>query len=221
MRPYVVTHALCSLDGRIAGFPADVALYYETAGELPHQAVLTGSNTMIEGAAKEGVDLTVEEDRDRSSDPRRAGAEDRPWLVIVDGQGRVRRLAWLRSLPYWRDVVVLCHATTPSRHRALLRRYGVGHLAAGRDRVDLAGALGQLAERYGVREVRVDAGGTLNGALLRAGLVDEVSLVIAPYLVGGDVAGITGPADAALTLESVRQLRDQHVWLRYTVTSAR
>ena len=43
---------------------------------------------------------------------------------------------------------------------------------AGTDRVDPTAALHELAGRYGVRAVRVDAGGTLNGHLLRAGLVE-------------------------------------------------
>ena len=38
---------------------------------------------------------------------------------------------------------------------------------------------------FGVTVVRVDSGGTLNGVLLRAGLVDELHLLIHPTLVGG------------------------------------
>jgi riboflavin biosynthesis pyrimidine reductase len=41
-----------------------------------------------------------------------------------------------------------------------------------------------LADRYGVRAVQVDAGGRLNGHLLHAGLVDELSVMLGPYLVG-------------------------------------
>ncbi|MEO0433105.1 MAG: dihydrofolate reductase family protein, partial [Cyanobacteria bacterium J06656_5] len=38
---------------------------------------------------------------------------------------------------------------------------------------------------FGVTVVRVDSGGTLNGVLLRAGLVDELHLLVHPTLVGG------------------------------------
>jgi 2,5-diamino-6-(ribosylamino)-4(3H)-pyrimidinone 5'-phosphate reductase len=34
--------------------------------------------------------------------------------------------------------------------------------------------------------VRTDAGGTLNGVLVRAGLVDELSVVVAPQLAGAE-----------------------------------
>ncbi|HEX6075863.1 MAG TPA: RibD family protein [Micromonosporaceae bacterium] len=221
-RPHVIVHAMCSLDGRVVGFPADLGLYYETAARLPQQAVLTGSNTMIDGAAREGLDLTGEDGE--PSPPLGWDGDDRPWLVIVDGRGRVTRLNVLRSQPYWRDVVILCHQATPAQHLERLRRDDVEHLVVGVDRVDLGEALRQLAERYGVRQVRVDAGGTLNGLLIRTGLVDEISVVVVPYLVGGSgQIGLAGPDESGvrLGLESVRRLRGGHAWLRYTVATGR
>jgi len=51
--------------------------------------------------------------------------------------------------------------------------------------VDMREALEELNARYGVNTVRTDSGGTLNGILLRAGLVDEVGIYIEPCLVEG------------------------------------
>ena len=50
--------------------------------------------------------------------------------------------------------------------------------------VDLRAAMQQLRAR-GVRRLTLQAGGTLSGAFLRAGLIGLVDLVIAPVLVGG------------------------------------
>jgi riboflavin biosynthesis pyrimidine reductase len=36
-----------------------------------------------------------------------------------------------------------------------------------------------------VRAVRLEGGGTLNGAMLRAGLIDEIHLIVQPMLIGG------------------------------------
>lgn len=55
--------------------------------------------------------------------------------------------------------------------------------------VDLAAVLRDLAAR-GCNEVLVEAGGTLNGALLQAGLVDELVLYLAPHLLGDMARGI-------------------------------
>jgi 2,5-diamino-6-(ribosylamino)-4(3H)-pyrimidinone 5'-phosphate reductase len=150
----------------------------------------------------------------------------RPWLVIVDGRGRLTRLGWLRGQPFWREVLVLCCAATPAEHLERLRRHHVEHLVVGAQHVDLAAALHQLAEGYGVREVRVDAGGTLNGLLVRAGLVDELSLVVAPQLAGDGqapavhlVEGLSSADAPQLTLAAVERLADSHLWLRYTVAA--
>jgi 2,5-diamino-6-(ribosylamino)-4(3H)-pyrimidinone 5'-phosphate reductase len=199
-RPRVTIHNLTSLDGQLTGFPVNLGLYYQTAGQLAQQAVLTTSATLLEAAAREGIDLAGEDPGDPVQ-PRAVG-DPRPWLVVVDGRGRIGRLGWLRGQPFWRDVLVLCCAATTAEHLDRLRRHHVEHLVVGVELVDLTTALHQLADRYGVREVRTDAGGTLNGLLLRAGLVDELSLVVAPQLA------------------AVERLADSHVWLRYTVTAS-
>ncbi|MBE0528283.1 MAG: dihydrofolate reductase family protein, partial [Thermoleophilia bacterium] len=118
----------------------------------------------------------------------------------------------------------LCSAATPVAHLETLAADGVRTLVAGGDRVDLAAVLEQLAAADGVRTVRVDAGGHLVGALLRAGLVNEVSVVIEPRLVGGESprwlvqAGEAGSADVVgLMLRGVEQFDDGALWLRYDV----
>jgi diaminohydroxyphosphoribosylaminopyrimidine deaminase/5-amino-6-(5-phosphoribosylamino)uracil reductase len=72
-----------------------------------------------------------------------------------------------------------------------LRDYGaeVVVLADGQRQVDLAAVLNDLAVR-GCNEVLVEAGAILNGALLKAGLVDEMLLYIAPQLLGNAARGM-------------------------------
>jgi 2,5-diamino-6-(ribosylamino)-4(3H)-pyrimidinone 5'-phosphate reductase len=227
-RPRVIIHNLTSLDGRLSGFPADVGLYYELAARLPHQAVLTGSGTMLAAAATQGIDMT-QQDPDPPAPRPQASPEETgaaPLLVVVDSRGQLTRYAWLRQQPFWRDLLVLCSATTPAAQLGRLRRHHVGHVILGTDRVDLAAALRMLASQHHISAVRVDAGATLNGALLRAGLADEISVVIAPYLAataasGGPQSWIAGRDDSAalgLGLTHVERLHNGHIWLRYAVT---
>jgi len=104
--------------------------------------------------------------------------------------------------------------------------------------VDLRVALQVLNSRFGVKVVRVDAGGTLNGQLLRQGLVAEVSLLIYPSLVGGErqssifrapdlpfiaaIAATTNPVTGqegviSLKLMQMERLKGDVIWLRYEV----
>lgn len=234
-RPRVTVHTMASVDGRIDHFAGDVGIYYELAAGLPQDAVLAGSSTFLAAAAAEGIELTGEDplpaggEAPADAAPPDAAAPDAaaPLLVIVDSRGQLTRFAWLTRLPYWRAVLVACSATTPPAHLELLARHGIDHLVVGEDRVDLANLLDLLASDHGVERVRVDSGGTLNGALLRAGLVDEVSLLVAPYAVGGRSPATMFVADdlvddavTRLELSGVERLRGDTVWLRYEVTRA-
>ncbi len=63
--------------------------------------------------------------------------------------------------------------------------------------------------------VRVDSGGALNGALLRAGLVHELSLLVHPVLVGEAPRWHGSPPPGPLTLEPLEGGAPD--WLRYRV----
>lgn len=233
-RPRVTVHTMASVDGRIDHFAGDVGLYYELAAGLPQDAVLAGSSTFLAAAAAEGIELTGEDPlpaggaAPADAKPRAAAPDAAaPLLVIVDSRGQLTRFAWLTKLPYWRAVLVACSATTPPTHLELLVRHGIDHVVVGEDRVDLARLLDVLAAELGIERVRVDSGGTLNGALLRAGLVDEISLLVAPYAVGGRSPAALFVADdlvddavTRLELSGVERLRGDTVWLRYEVMRA-
>lgn len=103
---------------------------------------------------------------------------------------------------------------SPAGQLDWLRRHRVGYVVLGQGRVELGGALRLLTQRHRVGAVRVGAGGALNTALLRPGLADQVSIVIAPYLAASTTAGpvrlIADPGcpDAvALELAAAERLR--------------
>ena len=66
---------------------------------------------------------------------------------------------------------------------AHLRRERIPYLITGTSGVGLTSALAKMRTLLGVRCLVSQAGGGLNGALLRAGLVDELHIVTVPVLV--------------------------------------
>lgn len=144
------------------------------------------------------------------------------WFVVVDGRGRVR---WTSRGDESTRLLVLVSAATPAAYLAYLRREAIPYLVAGASRVDLGLALTLLQTRLGLQTVVSEAGGGLNGALLRAGLVDELHVVLLPALLGGrDVPASfdgppLGPGDVplALQLHQVRSTHDGALWLHYAV----
>jgi 2,5-diamino-6-(ribosylamino)-4(3H)-pyrimidinone 5'-phosphate reductase len=124
-----------------------------------------------------------------------------------------------------RDVLALCSSSTPQEHRGYLADRHIGTIVAGDDRIDMRAALEALNRLYGVHILRVDSGGTFNSVLLHAGLVDEVSVLIHPFIAGGKAdPTLSDPLKAGildlqvhLRLLSAEVAGEGVVWARYTV----
>lgn len=110
-----------------------------------------------------------------------------PLRVVLDSKLRMPLTA--RILPGGN--VLIYTAVHDAEKYAALENAGatVCVLPDGKGQVDLSGMLGDLAKR-GCNEVLVEAGSTLNGALLRAGLIDELLLYVAPQLLGDTARGM-------------------------------
>lgn len=218
--PHVIVYNAVSADGRIDWFPFDMYLYYGIAAEWNVDAALMGSNTIL----MSGEEVSKEDET--AFEPMKAEKNDtRPMLVIADSKGRIRSWHDIKKWPYIRDAVALCSRSTPKEYLEYLEKRHIDYIVAGDDQVDFKAALEELDKRYGVKKLRVDSGGTLNGVLLRAGLVNEVHLLINPALVGGtscrsmfrapDLASSEGVID--LRLKSSKKLKGGIVHLHYEV----
>jgi 2,5-diamino-6-(ribosylamino)-4(3H)-pyrimidinone 5'-phosphate reductase len=222
MLPRVVLHNEMSVDGRMDWLTVDMGLYYGLAARWQADAMLSGSNTLLDAYPPEAL---AADDKAAFEPPERDPDDARQLLVIVDSRGRLRNWHLLRQEPYWRDVLALCSRSTPAAFLDYLRQRHVEYIVAGEDRVDLRAALEELNARHGIQLVRVDSGGILNGVLLRAGLVDEVSVLVNPSLVGGttprsifqapDLTSTQGVINLELT--HVEKMEGDVVWLRYNV----
>lgn len=250
-RPQVVTFNSASLDGRQAAARDHLLLW----GDERWQALDQGSDTFEwlkrfhrPGATLEGSGSFVREtDEPEPLPPAEAdpatlyddflppAVVERPghagWFCVVDGRGRGR--GWMKDGAAfgqeWRGwhLLVLVANHTPAAYLAYLRREAIPYLVAGDRQVDLAAALDKLGTRLGVTSLISTAGGRLNGALLRAGLADEVNVELLPGVVGGfDTPSLfdspaLGPGEMPVRLELIAaQVRpDGRVWLRYRPAS--
>lgn len=221
MRPYLVIHTSVSLDGRVTGYDVDLATHYRLAGTFREDTTLAGADTLLTGLAAEGIPQDPEASATASD--AASNSNSNSILVVPDSQGRVKHWRWLLGSGYWGRGAALCAARTPTDHRAYLERVGVAVIEAGEERVDLAAALDTLAGEHGVERVRADCGGRLTGALLHAGLVDEVSLLVHPVVAGaGHTAWYMAPEGATPSPPRLRRTKlesvgDDLVWTVYRV----
>jgi diaminohydroxyphosphoribosylaminopyrimidine deaminase/5-amino-6-(5-phosphoribosylamino)uracil reductase len=110
-----------------------------------------------------------------------------PLRVVLDSELRISAKAKILQTG---PVLIYTSSADTAKHQAL-KACGadVVTLASEDGKVNLAEVMRDLARR-GVNELLVEAGRTLNGALLRAGLIDELVLYFAPQLLGDSARGL-------------------------------
>lgn len=220
-RPYIICHMVASVDGRIDCSMVDKISgdeYYTVLEKLECPTLLEGRVTMEHySAAKEPF---------KAADPTPAGstsihkaADSDAYMVAVDTHGRLR---W--NSPEIDGVPLICIVSeqVPEEYLATLRRQGISWICIGKEAIDLGGAMELLHSEFGVKRMAVLGGGHINGGFLEAGLIDEVSLLLAPGIDGrkGQTAvfdGIGNPdrLPDRLTLTGVEPLENGTIWIRY------
>ncbi len=187
-RPWLRVKLAASLDGRTAlanresqWITSPQARQDGHGWRARSSAVLTGTGTVL--ADDPRLDVRRED----------LGDVEAPARVVLDSGLRTPAQARLFSRP---GAVYLLHCARDgesSRGRVeALRAAGAEVLELPADanrRIALPAAMGLLAELE-FNEVQVEAGAVLCGALLGAGLVDEVILYTAPVLLGEGAAGL-------------------------------
>jgi 2,5-diamino-6-(ribosylamino)-4(3H)-pyrimidinone 5'-phosphate reductase len=180
MRPKVVVHTQISLDGCIRGF-IDTGVYYAVANRFNADMVLFGSETVYTAAVQ-----YPSETEKAFIKPAYDPDDKRLMWVVPDSRGRLRNLHVFRDSDYCKDIIVLISDSTPKSYQNYLRERHYDFIVAGNEHVDYAKALEVLYDQYSCRIIRTDSGGILTNVLIEQGLVDEISLVISPCLVGND-----------------------------------
>jgi riboflavin biosynthesis pyrimidine reductase len=226
MKPYVICHMISSLDGRILPSrwrPKGVhtaGLFERLHDQLQGDAWLVGRVTGREFAKAEAYpDLT---DRSYPREPWFACREAAAYGIVLDAHGKI---AWGRSDISGDPIVAVLTERVSGAYLAGLRGDGVSYIFAGESDLDLGLALETLNRELGIERLLLEGGGATNGAFLRAGLIDEISLVVSPAVDGAkgapsvfdsrdEDAGARAPA-SSMTLEHSQVLDGGAVWLRY------
>jgi len=228
MKPYVICHMCTTIDGRILGsrwadLPAAIRsgkLFETTAASFGIGAWLVGTTTMKEFAAGNFKLKPARQQIERVD--HLANPKAKSFAIGADAKGVLR---YKRNDVDGDHVVLLVSQLVSNDYLAHLRAAGVSYLFCGRDRVDVRIALNKIAGVLGLRKLLLEGGGTFNGAVLKAGLIDEISQVIVPMIDGGvGVAGICdipgkAPSKSAATLRVIehKKLPGGVNWFRYRV----
>lgn len=231
-RPSVICHMMVSLDGRIHpsrwtrspdGGRSDWSALYEKVHEaLAGDGWIVGRVTMAEMSKAEAHPPAGPFDVRRPS--HFATLHAACYAIAIDRSGK---LHFAKPDVGGDPVVVLLGRDVPDHHLAELAADGISYVVSGDAAMDIGAMLEVLGRELGIKRLLLEGGGLVNGSLLAAGLIDEISLLVAPAIDGGD--GIRGAFDAAyaslaeqvrLSLISAETLSHGVVHLRYSVHPA-
>jgi len=189
MKPYIICHMITSVDGRILpsrwtrspdGERSNWTAAYAAVHErLDTQGWIVGRVTMAEmsqaGAHPPASSLAPE--RPRHFATRSAKA----YAIAVDPSAK---LHFDRPDIEGDAVVVLLGADVTDVHLGELASDRVSYVVSSAPEIDLTTALDVLNRELGLERLALEGGGGVNAAFLAAGLVDELSVLIAPALDG-------------------------------------
>ena len=233
-RPYVIIHTHTSVDGNInsidqPGFHAG-SQYYQDIALTPGQqqlnidAYLNGKTSTEDNITHYG---TPDIDDDAAEVPPGdyvAAPDAEMYYVSIDPRGE---LAWTaNSFTYAgvpAHVIEVLSERASNGYKSFLRRQGISYIIAGEQQVDYRRLLSTLHD-LGVDRLMVGGGGTINWSFVQHGLVDELSVVLAPVANGDGAAPRLFTAkepyseirDTQFDLTHLENLGDGVVWLRYT-----
>lgn len=229
MRPYVICHMCTSLDGKILGhrwgklpgYKHESDLFETTAASFGIGAWLVGTVTMDEFDGRKTKLPRAPKGFVRADHIAKKNAKTLG--IGADAKGVLR---FQESEVGGDHVVLLVTERVSNDYLAHLQAAGVSYLFCGQKAIDLEVALRKLAAAFKLRKLMLQGGGKFNGAMLQAGLIDEISHITVPVADGGkgvssffDIPGeATRKAAATLRLLSHRQLPGGVIWARYRVT---
>lgn len=212
-----------SLDGRI-----DCAMTEKLAGSEEYYSAIKELDipTVIFGRVTAQMEVT--------SEPPFSGDAGEPlgketvhkatdaagYTVVADTRGT---LGWSDGTADGRPLLILLSERAGQNYLKYLESKGISYIATGRERIDLARAAEILYSGFGVQRLGVEGGGTVNAGFLAAGLLDEISIILAPGIdarcgMRASFDGLPpGSEPVRLKLLSAKSFDDGALWLRYSL----
>lgn len=188
-RPYIICHMLVSYNNKISGgfmFTPEAAVLISAYGRIHKgfnaQAWLCGKTTMEEFTGGRKPDLsTLKTPLPKADFIAQKNAAQ--YVVVPDPFGEIGY-----DKPYLERggrksyIIELLTDATDDAYISYLQKSGISYIFAGEKELDLNLAMQKLKSLFGIEVLISHGGGYTNGALLRAKLIDELSLVRVPLI---------------------------------------
>ena len=147
-------------------------------------------------------------------------------FLIIDNEPHLNKTGVDNFLRKSKKLYII---TTNKKHPAFQRKDANNlEIIYYKKEIDFVDLFRKLKKDYGIDRVTIQTGGTLNSIFLRNKLIDKISIVVAPTLIGGkdtpslidgkSLSSIKELANIkALKLTEVKKLNDSYIHLKYDV----
>ncbi|WP_296883207.1 2,5-diamino-6-(ribosylamino)-4(3H)-pyrimidinone 5'-phosphate reductase [uncultured Methanobrevibacter sp.] len=184
MRPYVILNAAMTLDGKIATQTGSSNISGEEDLKRVHEIRKQCDGIMV------GIGTVLADDPRLTVHKIDANPEDNPVRVVVDSKCRTPIDARITNDDA--KTIIACANEfkddfIKSEKYEVFKKRGVKFFWSGDERVDLTSLMSYLHEE-GIEKLMLEGGSTLNFSMIKAGLIDEISICVAPMVVGGSNA---------------------------------
>lgn len=224
-RPFVFINVAMTADGKIDTFQRKGAAISSPRDKervdrlrASADAIMVGGRTLLDEDPKLTVkSLALREERVARGEP------PNPVKVGIVTEAIIKPDSeFLNAGPA--DIVIFTTHRTSKRYLSLLTARHVDVYVDEGEKVNLHNALATLKE-LGIERLMVEGGATLNFELIRLGLVDEVTVYVAPIIFGGESAptlaagsGLERSEAIPLELIEVESWEGGGVYLKYRIT---
>ena len=181
MRPYVILSAAMTLDGKIATATGSSNISGKKDLERVHELRKECDGIMV------GIGTVMVDDPRLTVHKINANPEDNPVRIVVDSKLRTPADARITN----GDAKTIIAGANEYKDEffdsdkyELFKKRGVRFFFSGDERVDLVALMSYLHEE-GIEKLMLEGGATLNFSMIKAGLIDEIRLCVAPMVVGG------------------------------------
>ena len=181
MKPYVILNSAMTLDGKIATRTGSSNISGEEDLKRVHELRKECDAIMV------GIGTVMADDPRLTVHKINASPEDNPIRIVVDSKCRTPIAARITN----KDAKTIIAGANEYKYDFIvsdryetLKKRGVDFFFSGGKRVDLKALMNYLHEE-GVEKLMLEGGSTLNFSMIKAGLIDEIRICVAPMVVGG------------------------------------
>ncbi len=229
-RPYIICHMVTSIDGKVTGdflsrseCEAATDVYYELNSEYNRKGAngficgrVTMESSFTGGWYPDLTEYPFIESKDDFIPDNLSGF----YAVSFDPKGK---LGWKSNKIIDEDpgynnaqIIEVLTEQADGRYLGYLQAMEIPYIFAGKTEIDVRITTAKLYSLTGISSLLLEGGSIVNGYFERAGVIDELSLVVAPIVADAEDKPLFMSSTVSdFELKEIKKYNSSVIWLNY------